>query len=121
VKLRYEDNQSLIGIDKPRSDIDEENYASAQNRIKIAKQKENKGFLTLGYGFVAYFSFMEFMIVLFTILTVLSAPSIYYYMTFRDTKGTKVGFLDHFSMGNLGYSSTLCRDVHLGVSKMTLS
>jgi hypothetical protein len=104
-KLRYEEKQSFIGTNKQRSDVKDEDE-NLDHRIKVAKQKADKGFLTLGYGFVAYFSFMEFMIMLFTILTLLSGPSIYYYMTFRETNGIKVGVLDKFNMSNLGYSSS---------------
>jgi hypothetical protein len=104
-KLRYEEQRSLVGINKQRSDVGGEDE-NTDHRIKVAKQKADKGFLTLGYGFVAYFSFMEFMILLFTILTLLSGPSIYYYMTFRETTGIKVGILDKFNMSNLGHSSS---------------
>lgn len=73
----------------------------------VAKDKSKMGFLNLGYGFVTYFSFMEFMILLFTILTFLSLPSLYYFLTFRQNPNTQAGLMDKFSLANLGYSSTL--------------
>ena len=85
------------------------------------KWKSKKGFWTLGYGFVAYFTFLELMVLLFTVLTILSIPSLYYYITFRGSSKGNKSMLDTFHMGNLGYAAPLCREVHLGVGKITMS
>lgn len=90
------------------------------NKILTQKMKSRKGFLTLGYGFVAYFQFMEFAIILFTLLTILAIPSMYFYWNFRPAD-ERTSWMTKLQMGNLGYSSALCRDVHLGVGKLTLS
>ncbi|CAI2372771.1 unnamed protein product [Moneuplotes crassus] len=91
------------------------------NKIRTQKMKAKKGFLTLGYGFVAYFNFLEFIILIFTALTLLSLPSFYFYWNFREVQDENIGWMNKLSMGNLGYSHALCRDVHLGVGKLTLS
>ncbi|CAI2373992.1 unnamed protein product [Moneuplotes crassus] len=93
----------------------------SNERIVAAKNKSKMGFLSLGYGFVAYFSFMEFMIILFSIMTLLSLPSLYYFITFRKTPNTQAGLLDKFSLANLGYSSTLCDANHLEIKKLHMS
>lgn len=114
---------SFLESDEERSDgirqgkTEHERY----NRVRSQKAKAKKGFLTLGYGFIAYFDFMEFMIVLFTALTLLAIPSMYYYVNYRDIGEDNVPWINMLQMGNLGYSSALCRDVHLGVGKLTLS
>lgn len=58
---------------------------------------------------------------LFTILTLLSIPSLYYYITFKPQAKNKASFMNLFNMGNLGFASSLCKDIHLGVGKLHLS
>jgi len=64
---------------------------------------------------------MEFLIILFGVLTLLSLPSLYYYTTFRTSTNSIAGMFDKFSMANLGYSSALWNSVHLEISKLTLN
>ena len=66
-------------------------------------------------------NFFEFVILLFAGLTLLATPSMYLYWNYRDSTGENIGWMNKLQMGNLGYSSALCRDVHLGVGKLTLS
>jgi hypothetical protein len=91
------------------------------HKIQTQKEKSKKGFLTLGYGFVAYFKFFEFTIIIFTILTLLALPSMYFYWNYRDQEDENFGWMNKLQMGNLGYSTALCRDVHFGVGQLTLS
>jgi hypothetical protein len=117
------ESQQMLDSDGERSDTPKLSPKASlrKNRIELTKLKSRKGFLTLGYAFVAYFSFLEWLIVIFTALTLLSLPSLYYYMTFRKDMKEDMGLLGTYSMGNLGYVSALCRDVHLEVGTMVLS
>ena len=104
-------------MDSSKANKEVERY----HKIRTQKMKSKKGFLTLGYGFVAYFNFLEFIILIFTALTILSLPSMYFFWNYRDTQDQNIGWMNKLGMGNLGYSSALWRDVHLGVGKLTIS
>lgn len=56
------------------------------------------------------------MIILFLILTFLSAPSIFYFFTSKSN----TSFFRQLELGNLGFASALCEDVPLGVGKLSL-
>ena len=45
----------------------------------------------------------------------------YFYMYYRQADVSVVGLMNSLQMGNLGYSSALWRDVHLGVGKIMLT
>jgi hypothetical protein len=72
------------------------------NKIKSQQIKSKKGFLTLGYGFVAYFNFFEFTIIIFSILTLLAMPSMYFYSNYRNTYDENLSWMYKLQMGNLG-------------------
>lgn len=115
--------EPLLDSEDERSDGFRQGKKENERYMKIHTQKvkSKKGFLTLGYGFVAYFNFLEFIILIFGALTLLSLPSMYFYWNYRDTENENIGWMNKLQMGNLGYSSALWRDVHLGVGKLTLS
>ena len=59
------------------------------------------------------------MILLFSLLTFLSLPSIYYFLSYTDDSSG--GFFRRLEMGNMGFAQALCRDVPLGVGIMHLT
>jgi hypothetical protein len=100
---------SLLDSEEERSDGIRQGKKENERSMKIRTQKlkSKKGFLTLGYGFVAYFNFLEFIILIFSALTVLSLPSMYFFWNYRDADSENISWMTKLQMGNLGYSSAL--------------
>ena len=59
------------------------------------------------------------MILLYTILTVFSFFNIALYSYMGESK-TSNFILDYIEIGNIGYASSVCEDVSLGIGKLTL-
>lgn len=96
-----------------------------ERRLKQRKVKEmseaRKNLNLLGFGTVAYFDLQKYLILIFTIMFVLLLPSILLFVYYPN--GRKIGssFLNKFTIGNLGFSSVLCKDVSLKVGNLTMS
>ncbi len=72
-------------------------------RVNKEKLRAQKGFLTLGYSMIAFFHFNEFMILLFTILTLLSLPAILLFHSYTTEHQTD-WFMRHLELGNMGFA-----------------
>ena len=89
-------------------------------RVEKKKHKAIKGFMALGYGTVAYFDLIQTLIVMFLCLSLVSIPTLYLLSSYEGRNTSPAGFLHSLSFGNLGFSQTVCNDVSLGVSNLTL-
>ena len=69
---------------------------------------------------VAYFAFHEFLILLFIVLTITSLPSMYIYSKFNEQHALLNDVWGRYEMSNLGFSSSVCKEVALGVGKLSL-
>lgn len=115
-------------IFNPLSTIDEDlsnevKHEYRKKLIEAAKVKAKKGFLSLGYGMVAYFSFYEWMIVLLTLMTLLSIPSMWAFSHSSENQfqDQRKYFLSYYNLGNFGFSGGLCRSTALGIGKVQMS
>jgi hypothetical protein len=75
----------------------------------------------LGFGAVAYFDLQKYLIVIFSIMFILLFPSLLLFRYYPN--GRKIGSssLNKYTIGNLGFSSVLCKDVSLQVGNITMS
>jgi hypothetical protein len=75
-------------------------------------------FNLLGFGMVAYKDLMMTSIILFSVLSVLMAPAIFYYKSFNGIQEPKS--LVQYSLGNMGYSTMQCLSVPFDLGKIPL-
>lgn len=75
--------------------------------IPLDQNDDSDPFNFLGFGMVAYRDLMFAMIVLFTILSLIMASTMYYYSQYKGYGEGAKGY-SKLSLGNLGYSSTQC-------------
>lgn len=87
-----------------------------EERIEREIHWSQKGLMTLGYGVNAFFKFNVYMIILMSILTLLSIPSIIYFFSHNHSDQ----FFWKLELGNLGFATSLCQDTPLGVGKVSL-
>lgn len=84
----------------------------------MIKKVEKKKFLLLGYGINAYFLVLEYFIKLFFLLTLINVSIMIYFGSYDGMKTISgVPFSAATSIGNLGFSSTVCKPVNFGVDK----
>lgn len=84
---------------------------------------EKDPIMKLGYGITAYRNIMWSFFVMFCILTVLCIPAFVVYGNgggYHYGKESLAG-KEKYSLGNLGYSSTQCTQVYMGISSLTLN
>jgi hypothetical protein len=75
----------------------------------------------LGFGTVAYFDLQKYLIVIFSIMFILLLPSIMLFRYYPNGRRIGSSNLNKFTIGNLGFSSVLCKDVSLKVGNLTMS
>lgn len=106
-------------------DIVDVKHEHRKKLIDAAKRKANRGFSKLGYGMIAYFNFYEYLILLFFVMTLLTLPSMYLFSTTQkgnqEYTDQRQGRLFKYNMGSYGFSSTLCRNIGVGIGKLSLS
>ena len=86
------------------------------------KKLKKKQFLGLGYGINSYFYVLEYFIILFAIMTAINLLIMWIYSQFDGMKTLSgVSTTAALSIGNLGFSSTICRPVNFGVDNNILS
>jgi len=91
--------------------------ARARERAKHLIQTAYKDFSIL--GFFAFFYILEKLMILFFILTLFAYATMGIYFYYGENKYS-IGLFDYVEMGNLGYSSSHCKDIALGVGRMAL-
>lgn len=75
----------------------------------------------LGFGTVAYFDFHRYLTILYAIIVALLLPSLALFLFYGDGRRIGSSFLTKFTIGNLGFSSALCKDVTLEVGNLSLT
>ena len=78
-------------------------------------------YLYFGFGIFMYFKIYGVLIFFFAIMTMLSLPSFYIFSKFNNYEGDIVGKVAAYSLGSLGYSTTKCVSVSLGVGDIALA
>lgn len=107
----------ILDKDIERSD----QIADISPNDKAESDKTKKSLKILGFGTVAYFDFHLSLMIFYVIMVLLLLPSLYLFLFYGD--GRKVGssMLNKFNIGNIGFSSALCKDVTLQVGNLKLS
>ena len=87
------------------------------------KNAESDPIMKLGYGIVAYRNTLWVMIWAFIVFTILAIPSLIVYDQGTGYSNVNPKLLGHEkqSLGNLGYASTQCNQVSVGVGVLTLT
>jgi hypothetical protein len=75
----------------------------------------------LGFGTVAYFDFHRYLMILYAIIVFVLLPSLGLFLFYGDGRRIGSTFFTKFTIGNLGFSSALCKDVTLAVGNLTLT
>ncbi|CDW86701.1 UNKNOWN [Stylonychia lemnae] len=122
--------------DEKQSLLDDENkyYEAQQNKLNHAMRqatmrkskkevskdlKKQDPFNFLGFGMVAYRDLMLILFMLFTLLSLLMFPAMYYYSKSDGYGGYQKGY-DQYSLGNMGYSNINCQTVPFEVKKINM-
>ncbi|CAI2376938.1 unnamed protein product [Moneuplotes crassus] len=92
----------------------------SSDQILKEQKKADKSFMDLGFGTIAYFDIHFQLAIIFFIILVLSLPSIYLFAFYSEGNRHYNGLLHSISIGNLGFSSTLCKDTSLAVNRLNL-
>ena len=87
--------------------------------LENSKNAKNKNFTELGFGWYAFFVILEWLIILFSILSVISLLNIALYFYLGDSKTSNIP-LDFIELGNIGYASSMCKNIELGIGTLTL-
>lgn len=77
--------------------------------------------MSLGFGTVAYFDIHKQLAILFAIMLLLALPSMYLFAYSKDGNRHDDGKLHAIMIGNLGFSSSQCKDTSLAVDRLTLA
>ena len=65
----------------------------------------------LGFGIVSYMQLLQFLQIVFVVLSILNLPAIYIYSqgsAYKENSENFLGGYDQWMLGNLGYSSVNC-------------
>jgi hypothetical protein len=81
----------------------------------------SKSMHILGFGTVAYLDFHRYLVMLYAIIVALLLPSLTLFLFYGDGRRTGSSFFTKFTIANLGFTSTLCRDVTFAVGDLTLT
>lgn len=88
--------------------------------MNISQEEQEKDpFLELGFGLIAYRDMLWTFVVIFTVLSGIVTPQLMDFSTggaFTEPIGN-----EQTTIGNLGYSSSMCTSVPFEVGKMPLS
>jgi hypothetical protein len=83
------------------------NHLKKKSTINVSDVPEGSDpFNLLGFGMVAYKDLMWTSILLFTVLSILMSPAMFYYKSFNGISEPKS--LAKFSLGNMGFSKAEC-------------
>ncbi len=74
----------------------------------------------MGFGTVAYFEFLELLILLFFVITLLALPMMWVFKEYADNN-TISGWIDQFQLSALGFATVVCKDTNLAVGKLNLN
>jgi len=91
------------------------------NRSQDVIDNEKKSMHILGFGTVAYFDFHRYLMILYAIIVVLLLPSLAIFLFYGDGRRVGSSFFTKFTLANIGFTSTLCKDVTLAVGNLTLT
>ena len=75
-------------------------------------------YLRLGFGMISYFNLLYSLICLFSLLTLLSIPSMLMFSTYHELDGVSNTRYAKYSLGNMGYSQTKCFQSILGANTL---
>ena len=94
-------------------------YSSVQHaRMELAESKKTLNLL--GYGTIAYLEIQKYLIYAFIIMMILALPSYYLFLNYQGGRKSGSSILNLFSVGNLGFSSAVCKDTSLRVGNLTM-
>lgn len=117
-----------VGEQQPKDTdriLDQDIERSDKYKNDMEKKKDDeetkKSLHILGFGTVAYFDFHLYLIILYIIVVILLLPSLYLFLFYGDGRKLGSSFLTKFSIGNIGFSSALCKDVTLQVGNLNLA
>ncbi|CAI2370761.1 unnamed protein product [Moneuplotes crassus] len=119
-----EDENFKIDSQEPTPEgISSQDFKHASDRVKRKTQAKidssYKDLSVLGFGVYSFFYILEMLMILFAVLSLLSFFTMFLYSYYGDSKYS-TSLFDYIEMGNLGYSSSFCKDVPLGVGQMTV-
>lgn len=89
-------------------------------KVKKEQIKANRSFMSLGFGTVAYFDIHFQLAILFFIMLLLAIPSMYFFAYFKLGNRNKDGIMHAITLGNIGFSSIVCKDTALAVNHLHL-
>lgn len=92
--------------------------------MKISEEESKQDpFLLLGFGMIAYRDLLQTFIVLFTILSLLMTPALYYYRYggYNGYGDEDIGWKVGFTLGNMGYSSVQCSTIPNDINTLSIS
>jgi len=133
VVLAFRILKFILGTPEPDEELENENYspeglskedyrntsARAKERTRQIIENSYRDFSVLGFGVYSFFYILEKLMILFVILTLFAYANMGLFYYYGDNKWS-LNLFDLVEMGNLGYSSSYCKDVALGVGRMTL-
>lgn len=91
-KSKAEEEDSFLDDDDLKSESSHKDNPVLKKAKTLKKVvfEADKNFMKLGYGTVGYLNFHEYTIIIFLILSILSAPSLYYFTTYSSSMGPRL-------------------------------
>ena len=109
----------IVPKDMERSD----KIQNDNEKKKDSKSSSNteRSLHILGFGTVAYFDFHRYLMILYLIIVIFLTPSLILFLFYGDGRRVGSSFFTQFTIGNIGFSSALWKDITLQVSNLTLT
>ena len=98
---------------------EQKNDEVQRKRMELAEKKKNLNLL--GYGTIAYLEIQRYLIYAFVLMLIVALPSFYLFLYYEGGRKSGSTILNYLSIGNLGFSSAVCKDISLKVGNLTMS
>ena len=87
------------------------------DKVKETTETSSK-LMSFGYGIVAFIEMNLYLIVMMSTIILLLLPLMWMYSTFEFGNEEKSGSIHSLSLGNLGFSKSICKDTTVGSGKL---
>lgn len=110
----------LPGRDRDNEEplLGDKDASHKQKKQKVDKEQlDQDPFLLLGFGMIAYRDLLLTFVILFSFLSLLMGPAMYYYSKHEGI--INPAKYSVWSIGNMGYSTSQCANIPLEVGKLS--
>ena len=106
----------LVDDEEQKSlDLEQRERVDTKFDKELKNQMDKDPYLNLGFGMVAYFRMLVYLMSIFAFFTLLQIPSIYFYQSYKGLEGLSNYSKAKYSIGNMGFSGPNCVSTYVGL------